>query len=203
MDMETRQRCLEPFFTTKGERGTGLGLAMVFGMAQRHSATIEIDSVPGTGTTVRLAFMQPSSPMFTAGVDGASTEALPPLNLLLIEDDPVLLKSLRDILEDDGHRIITAPSGAEGLMQFRKASTQGVPFAAVITDLGMPHIDGRRVAVAIKEISPSTPVVLLTGWGQRIVADGEIPPCVDRVLAKPAKLRDLRRALFELCPRGD
>ena len=56
MDEETRRRCLEPFFTTKGERGTGMGLAMVYGMVQRHDAQIEIDSAPGAGTTVRLQF---------------------------------------------------------------------------------------------------------------------------------------------------
>ena len=56
MDEETRQRCLEPFFTTKGNRGTGLGLAMVYGMAQRHGAALEIDSKPGDGTTMRILF---------------------------------------------------------------------------------------------------------------------------------------------------
>ncbi len=72
-------------------------------------------------------------------------------------------------------------------------------FAAVITDLGMPYVDGRQVAAAVKEISPATPVILLTGWGQRLVAEGDIPPHVDRVLAKPPKLRELREALAQLC----
>jgi CheY-like chemotaxis protein len=68
----------------------------------------------------------------------------------------------------------------------------------VITDLGMPYVDGRKVASAIKTDSPSTPVILLTGWGQRLVAEGDVPPHVDRVLNKPPKLKELRAALAEL-----
>jgi CheY-like chemotaxis protein len=68
-------------------------------------------------------------------------------------------------------------------------------FDAVITDLGMPYVDGRRVAAAVKAASPDTPVFLLTGWGHRLVAEGDVPAEVDRVLNKPPKLRDLREAL--------
>jgi CheY-like chemotaxis protein len=72
----------------------------------------------------------------------------------------------------------------------------------VITDLGMPYVDGRRVAAAVKSASPETPVVLLTGWGQRLTAENLIPPHVDRVLNKPPRLRELRTALAELARRG-
>ena len=81
---------------------------------------------------------------------------------------------------------------------FRAAEGRKERFSVVITDLGMPHIDGRKVALAVKSARPSTPVILLTGWGQRLVADGEVPPHVDRVLNKPPKLRELRAALAEL-----
>ena len=64
----------------------------------------------------------------------------------------------------------------------------------------MPYVDGRRVAAAVKAASPRTPVVLLTGWGQRLVAEGDIPPHVDRVLNKPPRLMELRAALAELTP---
>ncbi len=75
----------------------------------------------------------------------------------------------------------------------------GKPYAAVITDLGMPHVDGAKVAAAVKAAAPTTPVIMLTGWGQRMIADDEIPPHVDKVLSKPPKLRDLRLALVALC----
>ena len=199
MDEDTRQRCLEPFFTTKGERGTGLGLAMVFGMVQRHSAEIEIDSAPGAGTTVRFLFAVPAAVQTEAGAPARAPEVPSGLRLLLIDDDPMLIKSLRDTLETDGQRIVTANGGEAGIAAFRAALGRGEPFAAVITDLGMPYVDGRKVAAAIKKASPATPVILLTGWGQRLVAEGDIPPHVDRVLAKPPRLRELREALALLC----
>jgi signal transduction histidine kinase/ActR/RegA family two-component response regulator/HAMP domain-containing protein len=203
MDEETRRRCLEPFFTTKGERGTGLGLAMVFGTMQRHSADLEIDSVPGRGTTVRLVFAVPAELATEAEPRASAGHAPSRLRLLVIDDDPVLLKSLRDALEADGHSVVTANGGIEGIGRFRASVDAGDAFAAVITDLGMPYVDGRKVAAAIKEASSATPVILLTGWGQRLVADGDTPPFVDRVLSKPPRLREIREALACLCrPAG-
>lgn len=202
MDEETRRRCLEPFYTTKGERGTGLGLAMVFGAMQRHSADLAIDSAPGAGTTIRLVFAIPAAMSTEPDQPAQEPGARLRLRLLVIDDDPVLLKSLRDALESDGHSIVTANGGAEGIGMFRSSLDDDDAFAAVITDLGMPYVDGRKVATAVKEASPSTPVILLTGWGQRLVAEGEIPPFVDRVLSKPPKLRELREALSCLCRRA-
>ncbi len=202
MDEDTRQRCLEPFFTTKGERGTGLGLAMVFGVVQRHSSVLQIDSKPGAGTTVRLVFSVPGHAVSAGALVEHATALAMPLRLLLVDDDPVLLKSLRDALECDGHFITCANGGEAGISQFRAALAGGEQFSAVITDLGMPYVDGRRVAAAIKQASQATPVVMLTGWGQRLVADGDIPPGVDRVLAKPPNLRELRATLAQLCPPG-
>jgi CheY-like chemotaxis protein/anti-sigma regulatory factor (Ser/Thr protein kinase) len=204
MDEATRRRCMEPFFTTKGERGTGLGLAMVYGVAQRHNAEVEIESTVGQGTTMRLSF-----PERKTGPDGlialaTATEAMPArLRILVIDDDPLVTKSLRDTLEADGHVVRITNGGQEGIDVFRR-TTEGIEkFAVVITDLGMPNVDGRKVASAIKAASPSTPVIMLTGWGQRLVAEGDIPPHVDRVLNKPPKLRDLRAALQDLSGTPD
>ena len=199
MNEETRRRCLEPFYTTKGERGTGLGLAMVFGMAQRHSAELEVDSTPGIGTTMRLVFAVPTAVLVEPGGPPEAVRVPARLRLLLVDDDPVLLKSLREALEMDGHIIVTANGGEAGIAAFRAAVERRAPFAAVITDLGMPYVDGRKVAVAVKEATPATPVILLTGWGKRLVAEGDIPPHVDRVLAKPPRLREVREALAQLC----
>jgi len=198
MSEETRRRCLEPFFTTKGERGTGLGLAMVYGVTQRHSADIEIDSTAGVGTTVRLKFPVPSTPMNgQIGLNNA-TSMPPRLRLLVVDDDPLLIKSLRDTLESDGHAVTVAHGGKEGIDTFTSSVGSGEPFDLVITDLGMPYVDGRKVARAVKSASPATSVLLLTGWGQRLVTEGDVPPHVDMVLNKPPKLRELRSALAEL-----
>jgi CheY-like chemotaxis protein/anti-sigma regulatory factor (Ser/Thr protein kinase) len=198
MDEETSRRCLEPFFTTKGERGTGLGLAMVYGFVQRHGAEIRIDSAPAQGTRIRILFPV-SEAGRVAGIDTAQASA-PPANLrvLLVDDDPLVLDSLRETLEGDGHVVVTTKDAREGVDVFLAAQTKD-PFGVVITDLGMPHLDGHGVAKAVKEASPRTPVILLTGWGARLGSDVEAPAHVDRVLGKPARLRELRAALAECC----
>ncbi len=194
MDEQTRSRCLEPFFTTKGERGTGLGLAMVYGAMQRHGGDIDVTSVVGCGTRVTLSFP------VTDICDGVTTGVQPiqvvsPKRILLVDDDPIVLKSLREALAVDGHDVTAADGGQAGIDAFRAAQAAGEPFDVVITDLGMPQIDGRQVAVAVRAACPETLVLLLTGWGRRLVDEGDVPPHVDRVLTKPPKLRELREAL--------
>jgi len=117
------------------------------------------------------------------------------LRILIVDDDPLIIRVLCETLETDGHEVITALGGQAGIDAFYGAQKQDKPCDVVITDLGMPRVDGRKVASFVKSVSESTPVILLTGWGQRLVAEGDVPPHVDRVLAKPPKLRDLREAL--------
>ncbi len=198
MDEDTRRRCLEPFYTTKGERGTGLGLAMVYGMVQRHSAELEIDSVAGQGTTVRLSFPAHTSSQVSTTQHTARAVVGRRLRILLVDDDPLLIKSLQDTLQEDGHVIIATHGGQSGIDAFAAGQQRGEPVDLVITDLGMPHVDGRKVAASIKTLSPKTPVILLTGWGQRLIAANDIPAHVDKVLAKPPRLHELRAALAEL-----
>jgi signal transduction histidine kinase/ActR/RegA family two-component response regulator/uncharacterized membrane protein affecting hemolysin expression len=197
MSEETRRRCLEPFYTTKGERGTGLGLAMVYGMIQRHSAELEIDSAVGQGTTVRVLFGVASTPAAVAPA-AKRLQAVQRLRILLVDDDPLLSNSLRDILEGDGHIVTVADGGQSGIDTFQAARQRGSPFSLVITDLGMPYVDGRKVAAAVKAVAPSTPVIMLTGWGRRMLSDNDVPPCVDRLLSKPPKLGELRTVFAEL-----
>ena len=196
MDEDTRRRCLEPFFTTKGERGSGLGLAMVYGIAQRHDMDIDIHSVRGAGTSFRLIF-----PRRVPRAAGAPPPPGPPrprrTRILLIDDDPLLLTSLSEMLTQEGHEVETASGGKQGVDTFVAGQKSGRPFGVVITDLGMPHVDGRAVAAAIAAAAPGTPVVLLTGWGQRLSATGEQPPAVMAVLDKPPKLAELRRTLAD------
>jgi PAS domain S-box-containing protein len=197
MDEQARARCLEPFFTTKGERGTGLGLAMVYGTVQRHGGEIEIESAPGQGTTVRLLFQVASTPGTQTAVAHETPRARP-LRILLVDDDPLVLEACRSVLEKDGHSVVTAEGGAAGIDTFRQACASPQRFDLVVTDLGMPHVDGRQVAAAVKAVEPNRPVIMLTGWGHRLRAEDEIPEFVDRVLGKPPKLQDLRTALLEL-----
>jgi len=168
---------------------------MVYGIARRHNADLEIDSTVGKGTTVRFVFPVPAVQAIQPQASTASFTVPTRLRILVVDDDPLLIKSLRDTLEMDGHSVVTATGGREGIEAFRQAQERGELFAVVITDLGMPYVNGRQVAAAIKSMSSLTPIILLTGWGQRLVAEGDIPPHMDRVLNKPPKLRELREAL--------
>jgi CheY-like chemotaxis protein/anti-sigma regulatory factor (Ser/Thr protein kinase) len=199
MDERTRQRCLEPFFSTKAQRGgTGLGLAMVYGMMQRHEGRIEIESAPGCGTCVRLTFpIQPAS---------AHTDCRPAghkapnrsLRILCIDDEPQVQMLLKECLTDLGHRVTTASSGKEGVEMFRASRLTPQAYETVITDLGMPGIDGHQVARAIKAESPGTPVVMLTGWGAAMKENGETAPEVNALLGKPTRILELNSLLLKL-----
>jgi len=198
MDEETRRRCLEPFFTTKGERGTGLGLAMVYGMAQRHGCALEIDSKPGAGTTIRLVF--PVSSAASSSTDRVPVLQMPTrsLRILVVDDDSVLNESLRNALQQEGHHVTVAGGGQAGIDAFRSARQMHEPFDIVITDLGMPNVDGRQVVDSVRATTPDTPIIMLTGWGQQPLSDSERTPQVDRLLSKPPRLQELRTALAEL-----
>jgi CheY-like chemotaxis protein len=91
--------------------------------------------------------------------------------------------------------VVTADGGQAGIDTFKAAQESAARFDLVMTDLGMPYVDGSRVARCVHDASPSTPVILLTGWGRRLVAEHEVPPHVNHVLSKPPKLRELREAI--------
>jgi len=199
MNEETRKRCLEPFFSTKGKRGTGLGLAMVYGVMERHEGKIEIDSELGQGATFRLIF--PVRKAADLGVsEEEDTPTTEPLRILYIDDEPLLRDLLKEMLRRDGHEVEVSDGGQSGLDAFRSACQRGDPFDVVITDLGMPYVDGRMVAKTLKHESPATPVVMLTGWGAFMKEHGSPPTHVDGVLSKPPRSRELRETLRRLTP---
>lgn len=196
MDEITALRCMEPFYTTKGERGTGLGLAMVHGILKRHDATIDIESMPGQGTTISLVF--PLALAFDKPEQKIEAQQKPEaMRLLVIDDDPYVLEALVAILELDKHDVTGTTDAQEGLNAFKTALEEGQSFDAVITDLGMPYLDGNQVTQAIKEMSASTPVILLTGWGHNQSGDRGTANEPDFVLGKPPQLRKLRDTLIQ------
>ncbi len=199
MSEETRRRCLEPFFSTKGKRGTGLGLAMVYGVMGRHEGNIEIDSELGKGTTFRLFFPVRAATR-EAEPENETNGKVAPMQILCIDDESLLRELLKEILERDGHEVVLTDNGQAGLAEFRAARQLRRPFDLVITDLGMPHLDGRQVAKTIKTESPGTPVVMLTGWGAFIKEDGSGPEEVDGILSKPPRSRELREMIRRFNP---
>jgi signal transduction histidine kinase/ActR/RegA family two-component response regulator len=198
MDEETRKRCLEPFFSTKGKRGTGLGLAMVYGVMERHEGHIEIDSELGRGTTMRLVFLIREADASGGAAASHALLPLPPLRVLFVDDEPLLRDMMREVLENGGHTVEVADGGQAGLNLFRAAGRHGEPFDVVITDLGMPYLDGRQLAQTLKRESPLTPILMLTGWGTILKEDGDVPVQVDGVLSKPPKVAELYELLAKV-----
>lgn len=192
MDEKTRQRCLEPFFSTKQQRGgSGLGLAMVYGTVERHEGRIEIESAVNKGTTVQLILPLRRAPAPQVSTAPLDSDVPVTLNILCIDDEPLLREMLKEILEFYQHRVETADGGEAGLELFNQAKTQGRPFDVVITDLGMPGVNGRQVAERIKSQSPRTAVIMLTGWGTMLEEKGEGAAKVDAVLSKPPRVNEL------------
>jgi signal transduction histidine kinase/ActR/RegA family two-component response regulator len=199
MDEKTRRRCLEPFYSTKIQRGgSGLGLAMVYGMMQRHEGTIDIESAPGKGTSVRLTFPFRKA---IASEDAATTpqkNSNRALNVLCIDDEQSVLQLLADCLSPFGHHVTVAATGQRGLELFHTAKSKNHPYEVVITDLGMPGLDGRQVAKAIKAESSGTPVIMLTGWGAALRQDNARAPEVDVLIEKPPNIQQLHETLLQV-----
>ena len=202
MDEETRNRCLEPFFSTKGQRGTGLGLAMVYGIMERHEGTIEIDSEVSKGTTMRLVFPIREATAYIHDNTKDKPLQIPPLRILCVDDEPLLRQLMKEILESDGHNVSVADGGQAGIETFRTCRANNDHFDVVITDLGMPYVDGKQVACVLKKECPKTPVILLTGWGTMMKADGELPSQVDAVISKPPRISELRETLLKVSCRA-
>jgi signal transduction histidine kinase/ActR/RegA family two-component response regulator len=203
MDEKVRQHCLEPFFSTKLHTGgTGLGLAMVYGMVKRHDGGIEIESTPNKGTCVRLIFPIRERAIASVRPQTEHLEACRSLRILCIDDEPELRQLMGDLLEVHHHKVTIVAGGQEGLEVFRSRLRGPEPFEIVITDLGMPDMDGHHLARAIKAESPHTPIIMLTGWGAMMKADGEAAPEVDAVLSKPPRIQELNSLLVRICANG-
>ncbi|WP_408080048.1 PAS domain-containing protein [Sphingomonas plantiphila] len=203
MDAETRERCLDPFFTTKGNRGTGLGLAMVVGAARRHGAELEIDSAPGRGTTMRMS-LPVADPVVAAHPRAgvlSTNYGTPAIRILIVDDDPAVLESTANYLKIIGFDVTAAEGGRRGVDAASQAVAAGQAFDVLITDLGMPHIDGDRVASAVKEMAPGTFVIMLTGWGNHMPKGKSKPVNVDALMAKPPDIAELRRLLESVTPQ--
>jgi PAS domain S-box-containing protein len=191
MDEETKRRCMEPFFTTKGEKGSGLGLMMVYGTMQRHEGQIEIESELGKGTTFRLLF--PLREAEAKESEEEEAKELPPLRILLVDDDPRVRRILGELIKSWGHTVVIAEDGFNALDAFLVAFRSGQPFDVVITDLGMPRMNGAELVRRIRQHDRQVPIIIVTAWGKE-----HFVPEADAILSKPVHSQDLKSALWKV-----
>jgi PAS domain S-box-containing protein len=191
MDEETKRRCMEPFFTTKGEKGSGLGLMMVYGTMQRHEGQIEIESELGKGTTFRLLF--PLREAEAKESEEEEAKELPPLRILLVDDDPRVRRILGELMKSWGHTVVIAEDGFNALDAFLVAFRSGQPFDVVITDLGMPRMNGAELVRRIRQHDRQVPIIIVTAWGKE-----HFVPEADAILSKPVHSQDLKSALWKV-----
>lgn len=191
MTEEVRQRCLEPFFSTKGEKGSGLGLAMVYGIIKRLRGTIDITSAVGVGTTFSIRLPIQAEQDASSKQDGHSLDGVR-LQILVVDDDPLVGRVTGEYLRVAGHQVEVVTSAAEAVKRFSPERVH-----LVVTDHGMPHMTGRQLAEVIKQVSPETPVLLLTG-GDQIEEDDTVSAAVDAELSKPLTMAALQRTLSTL-----
>ena len=185
MTEEIRERCLEPFFSTKGEQGTGLGLSMVFGVVTRHEGNVEIESELDCGTTFRIFF-----PAEGAMEEKIAAIALPldrSLAILVVDDEERSREVVSKYLAGDGHRVVTVSTPEKAISLFRDNN-----FDLIITDQGMPGMTGTSLGAVMKQMWEGQPVILMTGFAE---PSAPIEGHMDMVIRKPISQGELRRAL--------
>jgi signal transduction histidine kinase/ActR/RegA family two-component response regulator len=183
MSETVRRRLFEPFFSTKGETGLGLGLSMVYGVVARHGGDATVDSEEGRGTTVKLRLPTSgegvSTPLAAAETDRPQ--------VLLVDDDETVRTAVGDMLRGATYSVTLAGSGLEGIAKVREHEG---PYDLVITDLGMPDVPGWEVVEAVKQINGTTPVVILSGFDRARATRRARELGVDLVISKPFDIQE-------------
>jgi len=197
MSEKVRQCVFNPFFTTKGKRGTGLGLSVVYGIITRHRGEIDVKSAPGRGTEFTISL--PALPLSEAGEAAGKqpAEGSDPLNRILIVDDELGVREvLTEILREFGFEVTAAENGRRAL-EFLEEEAFGVVF----TDLDIPGMNGLELSREVKDRHPDMKVCLFTGWRME-KDDAKLGRAgVDQILPKPIVMDQIRAALSELTGR--
>jgi CheY-like chemotaxis protein len=188
MDETVKNKLFFPFFTTKGKKGVGMGLAVVYGILFRHQADIGVESTPGNGATFTFKFSL-SDIVSKESTPQPIMEEQKCLSVLLVDDDINLLEVVSDMINLLGHEVKKAEGGREALKILENSS-----FDLVITDLGMPEVGGWDIAHFCREHYPKMPILLISGWGAQLDA-AEALQKVDSILPKPFQIEELAESI--------
>jgi len=203
MTPEVKQRLFDPFFTTKGKAGTGMGLAVSFGIIRRHEGSIEVDSEPGRGTTFKI-----SLPKVTpAGAIEAANNitALPTtataedkVRVIVVDDETHVREVLIEALEAEGCEVVSAESGEIALALYDQYDGK---FDALFTDIGMPSMNGWELVTEIRIRSENMPIAIISGWADAISVQTRNAVKADWVVAKPFDIDRISKIAQEIAQR--
>jgi len=201
MDEETKSHIFEPFFTTKGPgKGTGLGLATVYGIVRQTGGGISVESEPGKGSTFRIYL-----PMVTAPVDHTKTPSAPVEKsdnfetVLVVEDEEIVRELVCDVLEEQGYNVICATDGLEAL---KVAGNFESTIHLLVTDVIMPHMNGQELASKLSRIRPDMKVLYVSGYSDNDIGDhGVLDPRFE-LLQKPFTPQTLARKIRDVIHEG-
>jgi len=193
MTEEVREKIFDPFFSTKGVFGTGLGMSEVWGIIRRHNARISIYSHVGRGTTIRLWFNKAEKP---SEVPVSSQEPeIAPCRILVVDDEEYILDIMSELLTELGHTVTISSSPLSAVERFQKNN-----YEIVITDLGMPEMNGLELASRLKNINPSTQIILMSGWGLNL-DERDTANIVDFFISKPFSIEKIIYTISESTAR--
>ncbi len=202
MTPEVKQRLFDPFFTTKGKAGTGMGLAVSFGIIRRHEGSIEVESEPGRGTTFKIslpkvvsAAPETQAPSIQEIVATTSEDKV---RVLVVDDETHVREVLIEALEVEGCDVVSAESGEIALALFDQNEGK---FDAVFTDIGMPAMSGWELVAEIRERSKTMPVAIVSGWADAISVQTRNAVKADWVVAKPFDIDRISKIAQEIAQR--
>ena len=189
MTEDVRSRIFDPFFTTKGKAGLGLGLAVSYGIMSRHDGSVDVESEVGRGTTFHITLPKVEAESRPAPEVKDSGELPAPsqlpyrarrLRILVVDDEAPLREILGEMLEREGHEVRLAEGGRQALELFDAES-----FDAVLTDIGMPGMNGWELARSIRARDGRIPMAVITGWGNAVGTQEQSEAGVNWVVTKP------------------
>jgi PAS domain S-box-containing protein len=183
MPAEVIARIFEPFYTTKGERGTGLGLSASHGIIEKHSGDINVVSEPGKGTRFEVILPLYEAPTSAAAIPVAQPGAAKSARVLVVEDEENIRGLLNEAFRAEGHDVTEASTGAEALKHLDRSK-----FDLMVCDLGLPELSGLHVARWVKEFRPDLPVIIATGYAEMIAEEDYQNARIDDVIRKPYAL---------------
>jgi len=179
MSEDVREKVFEPFFSTKGAHGTGLGLSVSYSIIERHGGSIKVESKPDQGTTFIIE-LPAVEPVISHCIEVSAAGETVPLSILVVDDEPSVRETLADMLNALNHKVQIADSGQAALKYISETN-----FDLVFTDLAMPDMDGWETARAVKKQRPETVVVLVTGYGTGTAPPPGEPDLIDAIIGKP------------------